>query len=62
MYASKEGKIEIVTELLKHGANTEYHDESGLTALFEAVDGGNVEVVRLLLSCGAIVNASSLNG
>jgi len=47
---------------LDHGANIEDRDDNGFTPLFEAVDCGNVENVRLLLSSGAVVNVSSSDG
>lgn len=62
MYACNMGYIEIVTELLNHHPNIEHRDENGLTALFEAVYEGNIEIVRLLLSHGAVVNETSFDG
>jgi len=47
---------------LDHGVNIEDHDDNGITPLFEAVNCGNVENVRLLLSFGAVVNVSSSDG
>lgn len=62
MYACNVGYIDIVTELLNHNPNIEHRDENGHSALFEAVYEGNIEIVRLLLSRGAIVNESSSDG
>jgi len=62
MLACKEGNIEIVTELIEHGADIDHHDENYNTALFEAVVGDNVDTVKLLLSHGALVNETKFHG
>ena len=43
----------MVRELLSHGADINAQDNSGLTALMEAVDADSSETVKLLLEHGA---------
>lgn len=62
MHACKKGLVEMVTELLNQGANIDDHDVNGITALIETVNSGNIELVVLLLSHGADVNAPSSDG
>jgi len=62
MYACEKGPTEMATVLLKSGANIEHKNKNSLTALFVAVYVGNVKLVRLLLTRGALVNESSSDG
>lgn len=49
--------------LIKHGADVNAKtEEFGDTVLMKAVEGGNVAVVRTLLSCGARVNEKNKQG
>jgi len=56
-FAAGEGNLEEVCRLLDAGANPNWFDELGWTALHHAVKGGHIDLVRLLLSRGANVNA-----
>ncbi len=48
--------------LLSQGVNINATDEDGETALMEAADGRNPEVVRVLIANGANVNAADEDG
>jgi len=52
-YAAGYGQREIVSFLLEHGVEPDAHTGDGATALFYAVLGSHVEVMRLLLERGA---------
>ncbi|KAF8769836.1 Ankyrin-2 like protein [Argiope bruennichi] len=60
--ASKEGNVNVVTELLKRGANVNAATKKGNTALHIASLAGQEEVVKVLVQAGANVNAQSQNG
>ncbi|KAI9300809.1 asparaginase-domain-containing protein [Cunninghamella echinulata] len=51
--ASREGHVEIVEFLLKHGAAVHVRDKSGHTPLYEALSKKRAEVVRMLRCAGA---------
>jgi ankyrin repeat protein len=57
--AAEIGSVEIIKELLAHGANADEKTEDGVTPLMMAVASGNIEAVRTLLDAGAKVNAKS---
>jgi ankyrin repeat protein len=61
-YAAGYGQIEIATFLLDHGVNVDGHHTDGQTALFYAILGDHVEVVRLLLERGARSDIMTENG
>ena len=48
IWASRDGKTEIVRLLLKAGANVDIQDASGLTAIQLAIIGRHTEIVELL--------------
>lgn len=48
--AAMEGRVEIIDSLIKEGANFNYVDECGDTALSQAAINGHVETVRKLLT------------
>uniref|UniRef100_A0ACD6ARB2 Uncharacterized protein n=1 Tax=Avena sativa TaxID=4498 RepID=A0ACD6ARB2_AVESA len=54
--------VELVRYFLDQGADTEKLDDDGCTLLHLASKQGNYEIVKLLLSKGAHVNAISLGG
>jgi hypothetical protein len=56
LQAIRNGQIEVIEDLIQHGANLEFRDENGETPLFCAVESGNIDVVRRLLSYGTKVN------
>ena len=51
--ACRQGRVEVVRDLLDRGASVSASDEDGNTPLHFAVATGNVELVRLLLAAGA---------
>jgi protein phosphatase 1 regulatory subunit 12A len=55
--AAKAGKLDEVVALVEGGAPIEWANVGGLTALHAASDGGHRDVVALLLSHSAEVNA-----
>jgi len=61
-YAAGYGQREIVSFLLEHGVEPDAHTGDGATALFYAVLGSHVEVVRLLLERGARPGMRSHHG
>ena len=55
--ASREGNIDMVNQLLRHGAEIDNRDNRGCTPLRFAAARGHKHVVGRLLDCGADVNA-----
>ena len=53
------GHVNVVKELISHGAMVEVHNENGHTPLMEAASAGHVEIGRLLLEAGAGINTHS---
>lgn len=62
MQASSEGLAPVVLQLLDHGANPDWQDAYGWTALFAALERNCQEVAGILLSRGANPNATSKTG
>lgn len=58
MQAAGYGHVEVVSFLLKKGADVDQTDEAGYTALMFAAEKGYAEIVDLLLEYGAAVNCS----
>lgn len=56
MYASRDGKYEMVRLLLDYGANVNHKSYYGITALMFASTHGHYEIIKLLLDKGASVN------
>ena len=52
-WAAREGHVEMGRLLLAYGANVNYQDNTGCTALNIAVEEGCVEMVNFLLDAGA---------
>ena len=51
--AAQFGQVEVARLLLANGANVNYRDPTGYTALTSAVEEGSIEMVNLLLDAGA---------
>ena len=60
--ASGEGHLEVVKELIAHGADVNALNNIGDTALMYASRYGHLEVVRKLIQRGADVNATDNAG
>ena len=60
--AAKEGHLDIVQLLLKHGANIEARDHSGRTALSHAVWGAHEDVVWQILKAGGNARSGDRDG
>ena len=50
MYACRQGQSTTVAKLLEYGADVNQYSQRDSVALFEAIDNGSVEVLKLLLS------------
>ena len=50
MLAASHGRVNMVQELLAHGANVNAHDYDGSTALMCACEHGHAEIVGVLLA------------
>nr|XP_015219868.1 PREDICTED: uncharacterized protein LOC107079519 isoform X1 [Lepisosteus oculatus] len=60
--AVQDGDTQLVSEMLKVGANANRADNAGWTPLHEAVSGNHYEMVFDLLNAGAIVNCKAEHG
>jgi len=60
--AAAQGRIDIVSHLLNHGAEINARDQLGHTALSEATFNGRAAVVEVLLMNGAEVNTLANDG
>jgi uncharacterized protein len=56
------GDSEAAATLLDRGADVNFADRTGRTALIEASFGGHASMIRLLLERGAEVNAQDVDG
>lgn len=57
MFASSEGHTNVLSVLISHGANVNFQDNNGLTALIKAsIRGQNLCTVKLLVANGGDVN------
>eukprot|EP01119_Soliformovum_irregulare_P015441 TRINITY_DN4347_c0_g1_i2.p1 TRINITY_DN4347_c0_g1~~TRINITY_DN4347_c0_g1_i2.p1 ORF type:complete len:776 (+),score=247.52 TRINITY_DN4347_c0_g1_i2:101-2428(+) len=61
-YASRNGYLEIVDQLLQHGADIREAVANGATALHSTIIGRNLDIAELLISRGADVNREQLDG
>ncbi len=61
-YAAKDGDVEIVSELLSHGANPNKRDKSLETPLHFASREYRLEVAQRLVNAGATVDAQDIHG
>jgi ankyrin repeat protein len=60
--AAKNGKVEIVRQLIKEGVDINAKDKDGDTALIYACDQGHAEIVKLLIEAKADVNTIDKDG
>ena len=57
-HGKSQAGLEMVKKLRKNGANYEFRDVNGCTALHYAIDGGNVNILKHILTDGADINAA----
>ena len=62
MWAAAKGKVDVVQELLKHGANVNAQGKWGNAALMIAAVKGHLQVVQELLGAGANIEAQNNAG
>lgn len=62
MYASQQGEVNFVRELLKHSADVNAMDNDNWTPLLNACREGHAEVVAELLDSGAAIEHKDLGG
>lgn len=60
--ASSEGRLNLVKNLIEHGADIEHLNYDGVPSLIEAGYNNQIEVVRYLLEKGANVNSTTSYG
>ena len=53
MRAATQGRATVLTALLQHGADVNFQDENGYTALFWAACQNQVAIIHQLLEAGA---------
>jgi len=62
LWAIQEGHLNVVKALVAAGASLKRRDDSGFSALDQAVGEGNIRIVKFLLEAGADVNGQTVNG
>jgi ankyrin repeat protein len=62
MFAAERGRLDIVELLVANGADINYANRNGLTALHAASYGNHLDVVKFLLEKGADINAIERKG
>ena len=60
--AAREGNLAVAEEMLAKGADVNFQDGEGKSALMLAAESGHTEVVRVLLEAGADVDSKDGNG
>ena len=53
---SLQGRLSLVRSMLERGADVNFVDDNGFTALFNASQEGHLEIVDVLVAAGALVN------
>ncbi len=61
-YASSEGNLERVRELIAHGSSPTAQDDDGWSPLHFAIQGGHAAIIDYLLESGADPNATDSQG
>lgn len=59
-YASREGRVQFISEFIELGANPMHKDKVNQTALFYAAREGQLEVCKLLIERGCDPNFQDL--
>lgn len=62
MWAVAEHHVDVVQELLQHGADVKARSKGGYTPLLFAAQQGDQEVARVLLAAGADINETASDG
>ena len=62
LYAAKNGQNECIEYLLDHGADINFEDDSGWSAIYNAANAQMASTVILLLSRGAIITPTDAAG
>ena len=62
MLASKHGHLEILNELIDHGADIDDTNIDGYSAIIIATENGHTKIVEQLIKKGADLNASTKDG
>jgi hypothetical protein len=57
-HAAWGNNVELVRRMLRYGTNPDYPDSSGKTALTRASGSGNIQIMKMLLDCGADIDGS----
>lgn len=60
--AAEKGYVEIIEELIAHGADINMQDFNGLTPLHQAVQGNQIRAVQLLCGAGVDLNIKNMLG
>ena len=55
-YAAREGRDELILELIKHGLNINLKDRAKQTALFYAAREGKLSTCKILVENGSNIN------
>ena len=62
MKAAREGNLQIVTDLISHGADITLTNVDGNTALWLACFGNNIEIIKMLIERGIEIDTINVNG
>ena len=58
----EESNMTLVRDLIILGANVDWHDEKGLTALHVCANGNHLEIAKMLIDAGADLNMQDDDG
>ena len=62
IWAAKRNNADEIKKLIENGADVEFTDDEGVTALIYAAQGGNVEAIKILIEKGADIEAKDKHG